>query len=262
VTYQVKLDVFEGPIDLLLHLITRQRVEIYDVSLATITSEYLRVVSEMETLDLEVATGFLLVAATLLELKSSRLLPAREGDGGELELLEERDLLLGRLIECSTFREAGAWIAAAFEEGAAFHGRDVALETRFLDVSPDLLRNVTAEKLALAAGRALSVRPVPQLDTSHLTPIRVSVRDAIEEVGDRLKVEGRMSFEELCAGNDARMEVIVRFLALLELLKAGAVLLEQAHRFGDIVAVWTGDVDVDLAIVEVDEYSMDAGGER
>jgi segregation and condensation protein A len=261
-TYQVKLDVFEGPIDLLLHLITRQRVEIYDVSLATITTEYLRAVTEMETLDLELTTGFLLVAATLLELKSTRLLPAGAGEDSGLELLEERDLLLARLIECSTFRDAGSWIAAAFEEGSAWHGRAVALEPRFLDVSPDLLQNVTAIKLGHVAGRLLAATPTPVLDTSHVAPIRVSVRDAIAEVGERLQIAGELSFQELNRGTDDRMTVIVRFLALLELLKSGAVELAQATRFGDIRATWTGQVALDSAVGEADEYSLDMGSAR
>jgi segregation and condensation protein A len=260
--YQVKLDVFEGPIDLLLQLITRQRVEIYDVSLASITQEYLQVVGEMESIDLEIATGFLLVAATLLELKSIRLLPAAAGEGVDLELLEERDLLLSRLIECSTFREAGAWISAAFEKGADLHPRTVTLEPQFLDLAPDLLHSVSSAKLAKAAARALEVKPVPQLDTSHLTPIRVSVRDAISEVSDRLQSSGRMSFEEICSGTDDKMAVIVRFLALLELVKSGAILLEQAHRFGTILAQWTGEIAPDVIKENIDEYSLDQGGER
>ncbi|MEA2507577.1 MAG: segregation and condensation protein [Actinomycetota bacterium] len=257
--YQVKLDIFEGPIDLLLHLITRQRVEIYDVSLATITGEYLQVVSGMESVDLELATGFLLVAATLLELKSTRLLPAGPTEGSDVELLEERDLLLARLIECSTFREAGTWLASKLEEGAAFHGRSVPLEPQFLEVAPDLLERVTASKLGVTAGRVLALKPVPQLDTSHLTPIRVSVRDAIAEVSGRLASAGEMSFDELCAGSEQRMDVIVRFLALLELLKSGAVLLEQARLFGDIMARWTGEIDAEKVIRQADEYSMDQG---
>jgi segregation and condensation protein A len=260
VAYQVKLDMFEGPIDLLLQLITRQRVQIYDVSLATITGEYLQVVAGMESLDLEAATGFLLVAATLLELKSTRLLPSTALDGSDLELLEERDLLLARLIECSTFREAGTWIALGLEEGAAFHGRAVALESEFLDVAPDLLQNVTPDKLCRAAGKVLVVKPTPSLDISHLAPIRVSVRDAITEVSGRLLSAGEMSFEDLCRGSEDKMQLIVRFLALLELLKSGAILLEQATLFGEIVARWTGQVDPAAIASEVDEYSMDQGG--
>src|ERR687892_741338 len=107
--HEVKLEVFEGPIDLLLHLITRQRVDIYDVSIATITEEYVAALEQMEGIDLETATGFLVVAATLLELKSARLLPGRSADDYDGKLLEERDLLLARLIECATYRRAGQW---------------------------------------------------------------------------------------------------------------------------------------------------------
>ncbi len=113
--YEVKLEVFEGPIDLLLHLITRQRVDIYEVSISTITEEYLRAVGALDDLDLEAATGFLVVAATLLELKSARLLPARDADDEEGGLLEARDMLLARLVELATFREAGAWLAVELE---------------------------------------------------------------------------------------------------------------------------------------------------
>ena len=124
--HEVRLEVFEGPIDLLLHLITRQRVDIYEVSIATITDEYLQALGAMEGLDLEAATGFLVVAATLLELKSARLLPAPDrDDDGDLALLEERDLLLARLVECATFREAGAWLFAGLQRGTDFHPRDV-----------------------------------------------------------------------------------------------------------------------------------------
>src|SRR5687767_12878133 len=131
-TYEVRLDVFEGPLDLLLHLITRQRVDIYDVSLATITEEYLAAMDAMGDLDLETATGFLVVAATLLELKSARLLPRSGDDEAASKLLEERDLLLARLVECATFRDAGGWIATSLSAGAAFHGREVSLEERFV----------------------------------------------------------------------------------------------------------------------------------
>ena len=123
-THEVRLEVFEGPIDLLLHLITRQRVDIYEVSIAEITDEYLKALGAMEGLDLEAATGFLVVAATLLELKSIRLLPAPDRDNdGDLALLEERDLLLARLVECATFREAGAWLFAGLQRGTNFHAR-------------------------------------------------------------------------------------------------------------------------------------------
>lgn len=257
-SYEVKTEVFEGPIDLLLHLITRQRVDIYDVSLSSITDEYLRVVEQMQDLDLEVATGFLVVAATLLELKSARLLPSRRLDDADVALLEERDLLLARLVECATFREAGAWIASALASGASFHGRSVALEAPFLDLAPDLLARVSLDDIARAGAAALSPKPQLELDMSHVAPIKVSVRDAIMSVAETLRRGRSATFGELCQSASERIDVVVRFLALLELFKAGAVDLDQADRFGDITARWTGDeaAPEDMASL-ADEYQLE-----
>ncbi|MFN2389696.1 MAG: ScpA family protein [Actinomycetota bacterium] len=254
VTYEVKLDAFHGPIDLLLHLITRQRVDIYDISLATITEEYLAAAAEIDGLDLERATGFLVVAATLLELKSARLLPAPERDGGDGHLLEERDRLLARLVECSTYREAGGWIAAALRASEDVHGRSVSMEPPYLDLVPDLLARTTAADLARAAARLLVPRPEPTLDMTHVAPIVASVRDAIVELAQRLRGGEATSFEDLC-GTSERIEVVVRFLALLELFKAGAVDLDQRERFGAIAVSWTGEVDAQEVALEAEEYA-------
>ena len=266
--YEVKLEVFEGPIDLLLHLITKQRVDIYEVSLATITDEFLAAVGSMEEVDLEVATGFLVVAATLLELKSFRLLPSRGPDDADGKLLEERDLLLARLVECATYRVAGEWIATGLESGAAFHPRAGGLEDAFLDLAPDLLANTRLEHVLRAAEVALAPKPEVVLDTSHVAPIRASVRDAIVEVSRRLQAgPGPVGFEELCAGAGQRIDVVVRFLALLELFKAGAIDLGQTDRFGDIHASWTGEVDAQAVVEDAEEYAVSvepvrAAGER
>jgi segregation and condensation protein A len=260
--HEVKLDVFEGPIDLLLHLITRQRVDIYEVSMATITEEYLEAMRDMRDLDLESATGFLVVAATLLELKSMRLLPSRRLDEVDGNLLEERDLLLARLVECATYREAGSYIRAALGRGEGFHPRKAGLEERFLSVAPDLLAGIGPQDLAAAAAVSLAPRPKPELDTSHLPPIRVSVRDAIVELWELLNEGAPMSFAELCHGRIERIEVIVRFLALLELFKAGAVSLHQAHRWGDILVAQTGEAGVEAALEEADEYVLSTEVER
>jgi segregation and condensation protein A len=255
----VKLEVFEGPIDLLLHLITRQRVDIYDVSISTITDEYLKAVEQMTQLDLEIATGFLVVAATLLELKSARLLPSRRMDEAEAQLLEERDLLLARLVECSTFREAGMWISQALASGEGFHGRSVSLEPQYVDLAPDLLARLNLDQLGRAAAKVLAApKPQLELDMSHVQPIRASVRDAIVEVAAALR-DGEKSFTELCSRAGERIEVVVRFLALLELFKAGAVELEQFDRFGDIRASWTGDADPEDMAALADEYSIEGG---
>jgi segregation and condensation protein A len=256
VRYEVRLDVFEGPIDLLLHLITRRRVDIYEVSLATITEEFLGAVAGAEKLDLDSATGFLVVAATLLELKSARLLPRPSDDGFDEGLLEERDLLLARLIECATYREAGSYLRGELARGGAFYPRTVSLEPRFIDLAPDLLARATISDLAAAAARALEPRPRVELDVSHVAPIKASVRDAIAEIASDLSREGPSSFALLCSGADRKIDVVVRFLALLELYKAGAIELDQHDRFGDIVASWTGEVAAGDVIEQAEEYTM------
>lgn len=259
--HEVKTEVFEGPIDLLLGLITRQRVDIYDVSLAAITEEYLQVLERLDDLDLEQTTGFLVVAATLLELKSARLLPNAVAEEADPRLLEERDLLLAKLVELSTFREAGTWLASELATGEAFMGRVAALEPHLQHLVPDPLAGLTGEHVARAAARALAPKPTIELDTSHVIPFRESVRDAIEELAQRLGADGRATFRQLCGPGRTRMEVVVRFLALLELFKSGAIDLMQGDRFGDIAASWTGDVDPETILEEADEYMLEAGGE-
>jgi segregation and condensation protein A len=256
VAHEVKLEVFEGPIDLLLHLITRQRVDIYDVSIATITDEYLAVLAGRDSLDLEAATGFLVIAATLLELKSMRLLPSRIGRSDEdLALLEERDLLLARLVECSTFREAGTWLQVGLEKGAGFHPRSVPLEERYTDLVPDVTLKVSLADVVAAAEAALAPRPIPELDVTHVTPIRATVREAIVEMTELLRRGNAVTFEELCRPDLERIEVVVRFLGLLELFKAGAVELSQVDRFGDITARWTGEAETEEVLLDVEEYT-------
>lgn len=258
--HEVKTEVFQGPIDLLLQLITRQRVDIYEVSLAAITEEYLKVIEHLDDLDLEQTTGFLVIAATLLELKSARLLPHAPSDEADPRLLEERDRLLAKLVELSTFREAGAWLSSELTVGEGFIGRVAALEPHLQELVPDPLEGLTGDHVARAAARALAPRPVVELDTSHVSPVRESVRDAIAELAERLDAAGRCSFRALCGRGRTRIEVVVRFLALLELFKAGAIDLVQADRFGDIEASWTNEVDPATIVEEADEYSLEPGG--
>lgn len=255
--YEVRVGAFEGPIDLLLHLITRRRVDIYEVSIAEITEEYVTALRAAESLDLEVTTGFLVVAATLLELKSARLLPVSAARDADPQLLEERDLLLSRLVECATYREAGAHLGGRLAAGAAFFGRAAVLEPPFVDLVPDLLARVAPDRLAAVAGALLAPKPEVELDTSHVAPIRVSVRDAIVELADALGRSGRATFATLCRGTAERIEVVVRFVALLELYKAGAIDLEQGERFGDIVATWTGDAGIGDALEGAEEYGVE-----
>jgi segregation and condensation protein A len=260
-SHEVRLEVFEGPIDLLLHLITRRRVDIYDVSLATITDEFLNAMRRMEDLDLETSTGFLVIASTLLELKSIRLLPAPSDMNEEdLRALEERDLLLARLVECATFRDAGGWLRSGLESGRDLHPREVSLEPRFLHLQPELVLDLTPEDVAVAAAAALAPRPVPFLDTSAVRPLRASVREAIRELTLRLQSGSELAFEDLC-GRRERIDVVVRFLGLLELFKSGAVMLSQHDRFGAIRARWTGEVSLDEVLSEAEEYALEGEGD-
>jgi len=245
-TYQVKLEVFEGPFDLLLHLIAKRELDIYDVSLAAITEEYLAHLKEMTELDLEVATEFLVVAATLVEMKASRLLPGPPRDPDDVLALSERDVLIARLLEYRAFKEAGARLAEMIEANAAYVARSAGPGPDFAHLIPDVLARVSPERLAELAAHALTPRERPRIDVSHITPIRVSVGDAAREIGERLKRQRSATFRALTAGVDRRLEVIVRFLALLELVKRGFADVTQAAGFGDIEATWIAPADQSL----------------
>ncbi len=258
-THAVKIEAFEGPIDLLLHLITRQRVDIYEVSLATIARDYLAAVEASAELDLEGVTGFLVVAATLLELKSARLLPSRSSGGEDGAWLEERDLLLSRLVECATFRDAGAWLGGRLDSGAQFHPRTAGPEPQFLHAAREVMPDVSLVELVTAAQRVLAPVIDAFVDTSHVPPIQVSVREALVEVAAQLVDARTSTFRDLCRTTGDRIEVVVRFLALLELFKAGAVELTQAERFGDIAARWTGGIALEAILADVEEYALAEG---
>ena len=241
--YEVATPVFEGPFDLLLHLILREEVEIWEVSLSRIVDAYLAEIERLEDLDLEVATEFLLIAATLVELKTRRLLPGSDDIDldEELSLWEERDLLLARLLECKTFKDAAAALHRMAAVAERSHPRRAGMEERFLSLTPDLLAGVTPDGLRAAFLRAVTPKPQPRVDLDHVAPLRVSVGDAVDELVDELPRIGRITFRGLTAGLVERLEVIVRFLAVLELCKQGLVDLQQGERFGDIAIVWLGE---------------------
>ena len=249
--YEVQTAVFEGPFDLLLHLILREQVDLYEVSLSTIVDAYLQEVERLDVVDLEVATEFLLIAATLIELKSRRLLPG-ENDlelDEELALWSERDLLLARLLECKTFKDAARVLARLADGAARCRPRVAGVDDRYCDLVPDLLEGVGPDDLRRAFLRASAPRPIPRIDLDHVAPIRASVTDAVEELLDELPRVGRIGFRELTASLVERLDVVVRFLAILELFKQGAVDLLQARTFGDIQIVWLGVGEADDAPV-------------
>jgi segregation and condensation protein A len=238
----VQTPVFEGPFDLLLHLILRDQVDLYEVSLAQIVDAYLQEIERMQSLDLEVATEFLLIAATLVELKARRLLPGLDdGDlDDELSLWEERDLLLARLLECKTFQDAARVLAGLQARGSLVVGRRCGPDERYVDLTPDALEGVTPDRLRAAFVRATQPRPVPRVDLSHVAPVRVSVVEAVAELAAFLPGAGRVTFRDLTAGCVERLEVVVRFLAVLELFKQGSLDVTQAETFGTIEIEWIG----------------------
>lgn len=232
--YTVSLDVFEGPFDLLLHLISKREVDVYEVSLAGITEEYLLHLKAMQELDLEVATEFLVVAATLIEIKAARLLPGKQVEDEDGLLLSEPDLLIARLLEYRAFKDAAAMLADRIRENAGYIARTAGPGREYDHLCPDLLSRVTVEGLAAMALRALQPKPVAVLDLSHITPIRVTVEEAIDEVMRTLATSARISFKELTRNCHSRIDIVVRFLALLELMKRGEADVDQAEVFGEI----------------------------
>lgn len=254
--YTVTTPVFEGPFDLLLHLITRQQVDLWEVSLAEIVDAYVATLAEMQAaLDLEVATEFLLIAAVLLELKARRLLPGRDDVEleEELALWEERDLLLARLLECKTFKDAASTLYRNMESAGRSWPRTAGLEERFAKLVPDVLAGVTADQLAQAMQGLLAPKPATRVLLDHVAPVRASVGDAVIELLDELPRARRITFARLTSGLVERLEVIVRFLALLELYKQGAVDLEQPATFGQLEVIWIGRPGADHPGGEADD---------
>ena len=241
-TYDVQTAVFEGPFDLLLHLILDEQVDLYEVSLSKIVDVYLVELSRMDDLDLEVATEFLLIAATLVELKTRRLLP-EDSDmelDEELGLWEERDLLLARLIECKTFKDAALLLSALADEASLSFPRTVGLDERYIGLAPDLLAGVTPDDLRQAFIRAATPKPVLRVDLDHVAPSSISVTDAVVELMDELPRVGTITFRGLTDSFVDRLDVVVRFLAVLELFKQGLIDLDQPTTFGDLTISWLG----------------------
>lgn len=238
-TYAVKLDVFEGPLDLLLQLISRERVNVADVCIADVTDEYLKATAALGEVDLETASSFLVLAATLLELKSLKLLPSRSIVDPELRLLlEERDRLLHRLVVYSTFKQAAVRVGARLAENAGYHPRAAELPEELVPAAPDVFRGLTPDRLARAAARALAPPEQPAVDTSHITRVTVSLEEMVERLKSRMQSERFTSFRRLTSAAGARLEVVIALLAVLELFKSQAVEIQQEAPFGEIAITW------------------------
>ena len=237
-SYKVRIDSFEGPFDLLLHLVSRQKVDIGAISITQIADQYLAEVARMDSLDLDVASDFLLVASTLLEIKAESLLP-REPDAAtdELEELapsEARDILVERLLSYKQHKNAAAALHARFVSEGRMHPRPFGPDACFLNLMPDYLKDVTLDGLALLAARALARRDVFLLESEHIAAKPIPVEVHVRAIHQRIRNKKRLRLSELADVRTPLPVVVVTFLAILELYKRAMVTIEQSELFGDI----------------------------
>ena len=265
--YAVSTPAFEGPIDLLLHLVSSHEVDVLDIPLLPVVDGFVRVLSEdRDLIDFNQLSEFLLVAAILIELKSQKLLPGREAVDDDEDLVgwEERDLLLARLLECRAYAAAADVFVALAEQASRSVPREVGLDDDFVVHAPDLLAGITPEDVAQAYLHGSAERPVPRVDLSHVTVDTVSVSEAVAELIALPESTRAASFRALVHDCRTRIEVIVRFLALLELCKMGRVSLGQGETFGDLRISWLGGDELagvasgrglaELAGYQIDDY--------
>jgi segregation and condensation protein A len=240
--FEVHLDVFEGPFDLLLGLISKHKLDITEVSLSTVTDEFIAYIKQRSGgWDLDQVSYFLVVAATLLDLKAARLLPSGEvEDEEDLALLEARDLLFARLLQYRAYKEVAAVFAGRMATNAKRFPRRVPLERRFAELLPELLFTIGPQEFAALAARALTPKTPPSVSVEHIHAPFVSIREQAVHIAGRLRDLGRASFRQLSAGAAGNYEVVASFLALLELFREDVVAFEQVSPLGELYVTWTG----------------------
>lgn len=272
-SYKVRTQAFSGPFDLLLQLVTRQKVTIGSIAIAEVANQYLEEVERMRDLDLDVASDFVLVASTLLDIKAASLVPAEpprsfgdyfedeDDDLGDLDPDEAREVLIARLIAYKQFRGAAAALAARSEAEARMHPRTVGADPQFLGLMPDYLDGITLRSLAVICADIDSKRETFLLESEHIAPKRLPVALTIASVDRLVRSRRRVTFSEL-VGEDSTPEVVVaNFLAILELFKRGLVRVSQSEVFGEIdVEHITGaeayKIDA-TALADLDEQTRD-----
>jgi segregation and condensation protein A len=245
--FQVHLDVFEGPFDLLLALISKHKLDITEVALSQVTDEFICYLAERsDGWDLDQVSYFLVVAATLLDLKAARLLPSGEvEDEEDLALLEARDLLFARLLQYRAYKEVASVFAARMTAAARRFPRRVPLEPRFAELLPEVLLGLGPGEFARLAALALTPKAAPTVDTEHIHSPVISVRDQARIIATRLAELGRASFRQLTANAAGSYEVVASFLALLELYREAAVSFEQVAPLSELYVTWTGNASTD-----------------
>ncbi|MFC7762060.1 segregation and condensation protein A [Catellatospora bangladeshensis] len=262
--FTVRLTNFEGPFDLLLQLIGKHKLDVTEVALHRVTDDFIAHIRAMgKDWDLDEASEFLVIAATLLDLKAARLLPAAQVESEEdLALLEARDLLFARLLQYRAFKQAAAFIADLEVNGAKRWPRSVALEAQYAEALPDLVLGIGPDRLAKLALKAFLPKAAPPtVSVAHIHQIRVSVREHAEMLRARLFELGRATFRELTEDCENTLEVVARFLALLELYREGLVAFDQEQALGELIVSWTGG-DAAGGELAVDDYDGDDDAKR
>ncbi|MBA2558408.1 MAG: segregation/condensation protein A, partial [Propionibacteriales bacterium] len=259
--FAVHLDNFDGPFDLLLQLIAKHQLDITEVSLSSVTDEFISHLKALGTSwELDQTTQFLVVAATLLDLKIVRLLPSADlEDAEDLALLEARDLLFARLMQYRAFKQAAAVFADRLGQESLRVPRSVGLDERFAALLPDVLITLGVDDFAALAARALEPRQPPVLELTHLHAPKVSVKEQAATIVDRLRRTRTTTFRALVADSPDRLTTVARFLALLELFKEGVVAFDQVVALGELSIRWTGDEQDDIEVD--DEYDDTAAPE-
>ena len=248
VDFQLQLDNFEGPFDLLLSLIGRHEMEITQVALAKVTNEFLKYVKGLDAKkEIDSASEFLVVAVTLLDMKLASLLPQGEVvDSEDVGLLEARDLLFARLLQYRAFKEVSAWFGTALDIESHRYPRAVRLEEQYRNLRPELEWTTSIQELHDIAKAALAPKAVPEVSTAHLHVPKVSIREQVGIMVKKLKQAGKLTFRQLISDVSDRAEFVARFLGVLELYRIGAVGLTQEESFSEIDIHWQSkDVDQD-----------------
>ena len=258
--FQVHLDNFNGPFDLLLQLISRHKLDITEVALSQVTDEFIaHIKAAGSAWDLDQTSHFVVVAATLLDLKAARLLPSGEvEDPEDLALLEARDLLFARLLQYRAFQRVASYIATTLQAQGRRFPRDVGIEPRFARLLPELTITISPARLAALAAKAMAPKQASVLSLAHMHAPAVSVREQATLVVDRLRHQRTMTFRALTSDSATMLVTVARFLALLELFRDGAVAFEQLTPLGELTVRWTGGEEEDWMISDEFDETTDA----
>jgi segregation and condensation protein A len=255
--FNVKLNQFEGPFDLLLSLIAKHELEVTALALHIVTDDFLQYIKNQgSTWDLDETTEFLVIAATLLDLKTARLLPSGEvEDEEDIARLEARDLLFARLMQYKAFKDVSFWLNEQLGTESKRFARSVSLEPQFANLLPEVLLGLGPNELARLAAKAMEVKTIPAISLSHLHAPTVSVREQAGIIVERLRRVGATTFRSLISGVEVPV-IVARFLAILELFRESQVTLEQESPLADLYIRWIGSEQGEVQVTaEFDESS-------